>query len=52
MGTRKDFAEVMRLVFAGKLSPVLDRSFSLAEARAAEEKLEAGEQMGKIVLEV
>jgi NADPH:quinone reductase-like Zn-dependent oxidoreductase len=52
MGTRKDFAEVMRLVFAGKLSPVLDRSFSLADARAAEERLEAGEQMGKIILEV
>lgn len=52
MGTRKDFAEVMGLVFAGKLAPVIDRSYPLREARAAQERLEAGAQMGKIVLEV
>lgn len=52
MGTRDDFAEVMRLVFAGRLAPVIDRSYPLREARAAQERLEAGEQMGKIVLEI
>ena len=52
MGTRKDFAEVMGLVFAGKLAPVIDRSYPLREVRKAHKHLEAGEQMGKIVLEI
>ena len=52
MGTHADFAEVMTLVFAGKLKPVIDRSFPLKEARAAHERLEKGEQLGKILLEI
>jgi NADPH:quinone reductase-like Zn-dependent oxidoreductase len=52
MGTRADFAEVMALVFSGVLRPVIDRSFALKDARSAHERLEAGEQLGKIVLEV
>lgn len=52
MGTFKDFADVMALVFAGKLKPIIDRSFPLAEARLAHERLEAGGQMGKIVLNI
>ena len=52
MGTRADFAEVMALVFAGKLKPVIDSSFPLKEARAAHERLEKGEQLGKILLEI
>lgn len=52
MGTYKDFADVMALVYAGKLKPVVDRSFPLADARAAHERLEAGGQLGKIVLEI
>lgn len=52
MGTRSDFAEVMALVFAGKLQPVVDKSFPLKDARAAHEHLEKGEQMGKVVLDI
>jgi len=52
MGTQKDFKAVMELVFAGRLKPVLDRSFPLAEARAAQERLKKGEQMGKITLAI
>ena len=52
MGTRADFAAVMALVFAGKLKPVLDRSYPLAEARRAQDRLEAGDQMGKITLAI
>ncbi|MBE3098865.1 MAG: zinc-binding dehydrogenase, partial [Planctomycetes bacterium] len=50
MGSQADFATVMQLVFAGKLKPVLDRSYPLAEARQAQERLAAGEQLGKITL--
>jgi NADPH:quinone reductase-like Zn-dependent oxidoreductase len=42
----------MDLVFSGKLRPILDRAFPLAEARLAQERLERGESLGKIVLEI
>ena len=52
MGTRRDFATVMDLVFAGKLHPVIDRRYPLSEARAAHARLEKDEQLGKILLEI
>jgi NADPH:quinone reductase-like Zn-dependent oxidoreductase len=52
MGTQSDFAAVMALVFAGKLRPVLDRAYPLAEARQAQQRLESGAQMGKITLAI
>ncbi len=50
MGTQRDFAEVMQLVFDEKLKPALDRRFPLEEAAAAQARMAAGEQMGKITL--
>lgn len=52
MGTKADFAQVMSLIFSGKLRPVLDRDFPLSEARAAQEYLESGLQMGKVTLSI
>jgi NADPH:quinone reductase-like Zn-dependent oxidoreductase len=52
MGTRADFAEVMGMVYAGTLRPVIDRSYALSEAGAAHKRLENGEQQGKIILEI
>ncbi len=52
MAPRHDFETVMNLVFTDKLSPVIDRAYPLSEARQAQERLERGDQMGKIVLEV
>ena len=52
MGTPDDFESVYELVAAGKARPTVDRVFPLAEARAAHERLEAGEQLGKIVLSI
>jgi NADPH:quinone reductase-like Zn-dependent oxidoreductase len=52
MGTMSDFATVMELVFAGKLQVALDRAFPLAEAGAAHERLESGQQLGKITLAI
>ncbi len=51
MGSRRDFRQVMSLIFEGKLVPVIDRVMPLAEGRAAHELLERGEQFGKLVLE-
>ena len=52
MGTLTDFAEVMDLVVAGKLKPVLDKTFPLKEAAAAQERLWRGENFGKITLDI
>jgi NADPH:quinone reductase-like Zn-dependent oxidoreductase len=51
MGTRADFEGAYELVAAGA-KPVIDTIFPLAEARAAHERLEAGEQFGKILLSI
>lgn len=50
MSTRAEFAVVMGLVFAGKLKPLMDTVFPLADIRAAHEKMERGEVFGKMVL--
>ncbi len=50
MGTLSDFRTVMGLVVAGKLRVPLDKTFPLAEARAAHEHLQSGRQLGKITL--
>jgi NADPH:quinone reductase-like Zn-dependent oxidoreductase len=52
MGTPEDFQGAFDLVVAGKALPVVDRVYPLAETRAAHERLEAGEQFGKIVLSI
>jgi NADPH:quinone reductase-like Zn-dependent oxidoreductase len=52
MGTREDFAGAYELVKSGRAKPVIDEVFPLAEARTAHERLEAGEQFGKIVLRI
>jgi NADPH:quinone reductase-like Zn-dependent oxidoreductase len=52
MGTIKDFSTVMELVCSGKLKVAFDRSYPLQDARTAQLRLEKGEQMGKITLQV
>jgi NADPH:quinone reductase-like Zn-dependent oxidoreductase len=52
MGTREDFAAAYELVAAGRVRPVVDRAFPLAEAAAAHEYLESGRQFGKVVLTI
>jgi NADPH:quinone reductase-like Zn-dependent oxidoreductase len=52
MGVKSELHTIMKLVAAGRLKPVLDRTFPLAEAAAAHAYLEAGQQFGKVVLKV
>ena len=52
MGTHSDFKKVMTLVFSGRLKPVLDRTYPLSEAGAAQNRLASGDQMGKITLAI
>jgi NADPH:quinone reductase-like Zn-dependent oxidoreductase len=52
MGTKFELQTVMKLVAAGRLKPVVDRVFPLAEAAAAHAYLESSSQFGKVVLKV
>jgi len=52
MSTIAEFHEVMDLVFSGKLKPILDKTFPLPEAALAHERLERGENFGKITLDI
>jgi NADPH:quinone reductase-like Zn-dependent oxidoreductase len=50
MGTMGDLHSALEHAFHGRLKPVMDRTFPLAEARAAHELMEQSEMFGKIVL--
>jgi NADPH:quinone reductase-like Zn-dependent oxidoreductase len=50
LGTRRELAEILRLVGEGKLRPVIDRAMPLSEASRAHELLTDRAQFGKIVL--
>ena len=52
MGTREDFLGAYELVRSGRARVHVDRVYPLAEASAAHERLEAGDQLGKIVLTI
>ncbi len=50
MGTMGELHEVLKHVFAGRLEPVVDRTFPLSEIRAAHEYLEKSQMFGKVVV--
>jgi len=52
MGTKADFEAAYDLIASGRARPVVDEVLPLSEIRAAHARLEAGEQLGKIVLRV
>jgi NADPH2:quinone reductase len=51
MSNRREFEKVMDLVFDGTLEPVVDVVWPLERIREAHERLERGDQFGKVVLE-
>jgi NADPH:quinone reductase-like Zn-dependent oxidoreductase len=52
MGSKEDFEACLDLVTSGRARPAIDEVLPLEEARAGHERLEAGEQLGKIVLRI
>jgi len=50
MGSHQDFHDVVKLLWEGKLRPVIDRVMPLSEGIEAYKIMERGEQFGKIVL--
>jgi NADPH:quinone reductase-like Zn-dependent oxidoreductase len=52
LGNRQEYAEIVRHAGEGRLWPVVDRVVPLAASIAAFERLQRGEQFGKLVIEV
>jgi NADPH:quinone reductase-like Zn-dependent oxidoreductase len=52
MGSQEDFEAAFELVKSGRALPVVDAVYPLAEAAVAHERLEAANQLGKIVLRI
>lgn len=52
MGTRADFAGAYELIASGRARPVVDEILPLERIRDGHARLEAGEQLGKIVLTI
>lgn len=52
MSTRAEFKEVLDLIVAGKLKPVLDKTIALKDAAAAQERLWKNENFGKVTLDI
>lgn len=52
MGSDRDFRDMLSAVEGHNLEPVIDSTWPLAEAGTALDRLENGEQFGKIVLEI
>jgi NADPH:quinone reductase-like Zn-dependent oxidoreductase len=52
MGTKGELLRAARFFFVGQLRPVVDKVYPLAEAAAAQRRLEESGQFGKIVLTV
>jgi len=50
MGSPREFAAMLHLYEAGRLKPVVDSAFPLRDAPAAHQRMEEGQQFGKIVL--
>jgi NADPH:quinone reductase-like Zn-dependent oxidoreductase len=51
VGAKIELLRAARFFFSGQLKPVVDRTFPLADAAAAQDYLERGQQFGKVVLE-
>jgi NADPH:quinone reductase-like Zn-dependent oxidoreductase len=52
MGSRREFEEIVRLAGEGKLWPVIDSVVPLADGVSAYQRMQRGEQTGKLVIEV
>ncbi len=52
MGSPQEFAQMLQVVDAGKIHPVVDRVFPLSDACQAHQYMDQQEQFGKIVLSI
>ena len=50
VGNEAEYREVVRVLGTGELRPIVDRVYPLSDVQAALERLERGEQLGKIAI--
>ena len=50
VGTHEEFRQVLNVMSVTRTKPILDRVFFLKDAAKAHQRMEAGQQFGKIVL--
>ncbi|RIW30711.1 alcohol dehydrogenase [Bacillus salacetis] len=50
LGTREEFRRMLSAISAGRIKPVIDRTFPLQEAREAQEYFKQSGKLGKVVL--
>ena len=50
MGTLQNMKKVTALIESGKIKPVIDKVFDYTEIKSAHQRLEKGEQFGKVVI--
>ncbi len=52
MGTPAEFGEMLQFISQNQVHPVVDRQFALHDMAAAQDHLEASDQMGKVVIRI
>ncbi len=52
LGNRHEFDALLKMADAGRIKPVLDRVFDLADLAAAQDYMDSRQQFGKIILRV
>jgi zinc-binding alcohol dehydrogenase/oxidoreductase len=52
MGTQREFQDLCKAVFSGKIKPIIDKKFPLAQASEAHRRMEEKKQTGKILLTI
>jgi D-arabinose 1-dehydrogenase-like Zn-dependent alcohol dehydrogenase len=52
MGSLQDYREIIQVLSQGRLRPTVDSTFSLEEGVQAFSRLQEGEHMGKVVVEI
>ncbi len=52
LGSREEFRQVLSFLRNSQIRPIIDQLFPLKEAAAAQQRLERGEQFGKVVLQI
>lgn len=52
LGSRGEFRQLISFLNAKKIRPIIDKTFPLADAAAAQRYLEEGKQFGKVVLKI
>ena len=51
LGSREDFRQLLTFLNTTQIHPIIDRKFTLSEARDAQQRMEEARQFGKIVLQ-